>query len=97
MKEFKFLNSDYVETTFNWTPITMNVYDIYVPNENHPAFYDTDDFTFVGVSFIQTSNEIDSPYKYMIYKFNLDGTIIKGDIIHPNHPMWNCDKITNNI
>lgn len=97
MMNFKFFNNDYVETTFNWTPIAIDVYDISIPNENHPAFYDTDDFTFVGLSFIQTSNEINGPYKYMIYKHNPDGTIIRGNFIRPNHPMWNCDKITINI
>ena len=59
------------------------------------AYYDTNEFTFIGVSATQCDLDDDRPYKVMIFKHDETGTFMKGNLIRPNHPMYNINCIMN--
>lgn len=63
--------------------------DVAVPDENNPAYYDTDEFTFIGVSTLRWEGG-GIVYKRMMFMSKINREIIEGNIIHLGHPMWNC-------
>ena len=80
MKDFKFLQEE-----FDFEGIAIPVYDIERPSPDSPAYYDTEDFTFIGLSPIQNTIS-----RTMMFRENSSGIIIPGNRIERDHPMWNC-------
>lgn len=62
-------------------------------NETYPEYYHTDEFEFVDVSPIRYSPETFVPQKYMMFRCRNTGTIIPGNLIGPEHPMYNFPDI----
>ena len=62
-------------------------------DETYPEYYHTVGFEFVDVSPIVYSPETFVPQKYMMFRCRNTGVIIQGNLIGPDHPMYNFPDI----
>lgn len=67
------------------TKNTFTEYDV--------EYYHTDEFEFVDLSPVIYSPETFAPQKCMMFRNRETGNVIRGNLINPNHPMWNFPDV----
>lgn len=63
--------------------LTKNTY-----SESDKEYYDTDEFELVGITPALYEPHTFDVTKCMLFKHRETGEVIRGNIITPNHPMW---------
>lgn len=72
--------------------------DLWEPSEDtlhmsNPRYWDTTDFTFIGLSEIRYSLDYPNGYKIMLFRHIRGGDTIQGNHINQYHPMWYYNSI----